>query len=192
MGLPVVRLAGDESGSILRRMSKLMTTQQMNESLERLAGEIAAAAPRDAEIAVVGIRRRGEVLGRTLCTLLSNAGRPPKHYGVLDITLYRDDLSTIGPQAQLRGTEIDFDLTDKWVVLVDDVLYTGRSVRAALDALIDLGRPRAIKLAVLVDRGWRELPIHGDFVGLSVKTTAQNIVKVKVAEIDGVDEVELV
>ncbi len=172
-------------------MSKLMHTQQMNETLRRLAKEVTAAAPTDADIAVIGIRRRGEVLGRTLCELLKEVGRPPKHYGVLDITLYRDDLSTIGPQAQLRGTEIDFDLTDKWVVLVDDVLYTGRSVRAALDALIDLGRPRAIKLAVLVDRGWRELPIQPDFVGLVTKTSAQNIVKVKVAEIDGTDEVEL-
>jgi pyrimidine operon attenuation protein/uracil phosphoribosyltransferase len=111
--------------------------------------------------------------------------------GTLDITLYRDDLTTIGPNAVLRGTEIDFDVTDTWLVLVDDVLYTGRSVRAALDAIADLGRPQAIRLAVLVDRGRRELPIQPDFVGLRTDTEAHHIVQVKLSETDGVDEVEL-
>ncbi len=173
-------------------MTKLMTRQQLEETLERMARQIAAAAPKDASIAVVGIRRRGEVLARRLMPLLKQAGAEAQHYGALDITLYRDDLTTIGPAAVLRGTEIDFNVTDTWLVLVDDVLYTGRSVRSALDALTDLGRPRAIKLAVLVDRGWRELPIQPDFVGKQVETTAQNIVKVKLVEVDGVDEVELV
>lgn len=170
----------------------LMTAEQMQGTLAKMARGIAQAAPRDAELALIGIRRRGEVLAQRLMPLLREAGARPAHFGVLDITLYRDDLSTIGPQAHLRGTEINFDVTDKWVVLVDDVLYTGRSVRAALDALVDIGRPRAIRLAVLVDRGWRELPIQPDFVGLVRETTQDQIVKVKVAEIDAKDEVELV
>jgi len=173
-------------------MSSLLTANEIQSTLERLAREIAAAAPRDGEVAVVGIRRRGEVLARRLLPLLKTAGVVPAHYGILDITLYRDDLTTIGPNAVVRGTEIDFDVTDQWVVLVDDVLYTGRSVRAALDALIDLGRPRAIRLAVLIDRGRRELPIQPDFVGLHTDTEAHHAVNVKLTETDGTDEVELV
>ncbi|MBI5863311.1 MAG: bifunctional pyr operon transcriptional regulator/uracil phosphoribosyltransferase PyrR [Planctomycetes bacterium] len=172
-------------------MSPLMTAQQLEQALDKMAREIVAAAPPNGELAIVGIRRRGESPARRLLPRIAAAGRRVANYGVLDITLYRDDLSTIGPNAVTRGTEIEFDVTDTWLVLVDDVLYTGRSVRAALDALVDLGRPRAIKLAVLVDRGWRELPIQPDFVSLSVKTTAENIVKVKVSEIDGVDGVDL-
>ncbi|MBL8880753.1 MAG: bifunctional pyr operon transcriptional regulator/uracil phosphoribosyltransferase PyrR [Phycisphaerales bacterium] len=174
-------------------MGKLLLNKpQYDQCLLKMAQQIAAAAPRDCPLAVVGIRRRGEVLAKRLLPLLEAAGAKPAHYGALDITLYRDDLSTIGPNAVLRGTEIQFDLNNTWLVLVDDVLYTGRSVRAALDALMDLGRPKAIRLAVMVDRGWRELPVQADFVGLNVETTQQNIVKVKVTEIDGVDEVELV
>jgi pyrimidine operon attenuation protein/uracil phosphoribosyltransferase len=123
--------------------------------------------------------------------LLKSEGLAPAYHGALDITLYRDDLTTIGPDAVVRGTEIDFDITGTWIILVDDVLYTGRSVRAALDALTDLGRPRAIRLAVLVDRGWRELPIQPDFVGLHVQTQPGNIVHVKLEEVDGVEEVDL-
>lgn len=173
-------------------MSLLFSSTQLVDAIDKMARDIAAAAPRNAEIAVVGIRRRGESLAARLIPRIEAAGRKVAYSGALDITLYRDDLSTIGPNAITRGTEIDFDVTDKWIVLVDDVLYTGRSVRAALDALVDLGRPQAIRLAVVVDRGWRELPIHPDFVSLVVKTTAENIVRVKVSEIDGKDEVELV
>ncbi|MEW6198940.1 MAG: bifunctional pyr operon transcriptional regulator/uracil phosphoribosyltransferase PyrR [Planctomycetota bacterium] len=172
-------------------MTLLLDQHEIRETLEKLARAIAGAAPRDASVAVVGIRRRGENLARRLLPLLQKAGLKAAHFGVLDITLYRDDLTTIGPNAVVRGTEIDFDLTDTWVVLVDDVLYTGRSVRAALDALIDLGRPRAIRLAVLVDRGRRELPIQPDFVGLRTDTEAHHEVKVKLVEDDGVDEVAL-
>lgn len=173
-------------------MSLLMTAQQLQAALEKMAREIAAEAPPDAPVSIVGIRRRGETLAQRLIPLLEKAGCRVAHNGALDITLYRDDLSTIGPNAVTRGTEIEFDVTDTWLVLVDDVLYTGRSVRAALDALVDLGRPRAIKLAVLVDRGWRELPIQPDFAAMTVKTTERNIVKVKVREIDEIDEVDLV
>lgn len=172
-------------------MTQLLSQHELRETLAKLARAIAGAAPQDAPMAIVGIRCRGETLARRLVPLLEKAGRTPEHYGVLDITLYRDDLTTIGPNAVVRGTEIDFDVTGTWLVLVDDVLYTGRSVRAALDALIDLGRPQAIRLAVLVDRGRRELPIQPDFVGLHTDTEAHHVVKVKLTEVDGVDEVAL-
>lgn len=172
-------------------MTQLLSQRELQETLEKLARAIAGAAPQDVPVAIVGIRCRGETLAHRLMPLLEKAGRTPEHYGVLDITLYRDDLTTIGPNAVVRGTEIDFDITGTWLVLVDDVLYTGRSVRAALDALIDLGRPRAIRLAVLVDRGRRELPIQPDFVGLHTDTEAHHEVKVKLTEVDGVDEVAL-
>ena len=141
---------------------------------------------------VAEVRRRGETIARRLIPLIEAAGIADIRHGALDITLYRDDLTTIGPNAMVRKTEIDFDITDKWVVLVDDVLYTGRSVRAALDALIDLGRPQAIRLAVFADRGMRELPIHADFVGMNVETHEGNIVKVHLTEVDGVDRVDLI
>ncbi|MEP0848052.1 MAG: bifunctional pyr operon transcriptional regulator/uracil phosphoribosyltransferase PyrR [Phycisphaerae bacterium] len=169
----------------------LLDHDRLAATLAEMTRNIAASAPSDADVVVVGIRRRGEVLAQRMLPLLKRNGVTPAHCGALDITLYRDDLTTIGPKAIVRGTEIDFDITGAWLVLVDDVLYTGRSVRAALNALTDLGRPRAIKLAVLVDRGWRELPIQPDFVGLTVRTAADNIVKVKLAEVDGADEVEL-
>ena len=172
-------------------MTLLLDKKELQLTLDKLARAIVAAAPKDAPVALVGIRRRGEVLAQRLIPLLEKAGVPVPHYGVLDITLYRDDLTTIGPAAVLRGTEIDFDVTDAWLVLVDDVLYTGRSIRAALTALTDLGRPQAIKLAVLVDRGRRELPIQPDFVGLRTDTEAHHVVQVKLAETDGVDEVEI-
>lgn len=173
-------------------MPLLMNAERLAAVLAEMARAIAAAAPRDCPVTVVGIRRRGEVLAQRLLPLLERVGLHAAHCGALDITLYRDDLTTIGPNAVVRGTEIDFDITGTWLVLVDDVLYTGRSVRAALDALTDLGRPRAIRLAVLVDRGCRELPIQPDIVGLTIQTRADNIVKVKLVEVDGIDEVELV
>jgi pyrimidine operon attenuation protein/uracil phosphoribosyltransferase len=169
----------------------LLSETELHDALGQLARNIAAAAPKDAPLAVIGIRRRGEKLAQRLLPLLEQAGAPPAHYGALDITLYRDDLTTIGPSAVVRGTEIDFDLTDTWVVLVDDVLYTGRSVRSALDALTDLGRPRAIRLAILVDRGLRELPIQADFVGLRTDTEPHHAVSVRLIEVDGKDEVVL-
>ena len=172
-------------------MKTLLNASEIQAALERLAREIADGAPQGCSVAVVGIRRRGETLAGRLMPLLADAGVKPKHHGALDITLYRDDLTTIGPNAVVRGTEIDFDVTGTWLVLVDDVLYTGRSVRSALSALTDLGRPRAIRLAVLVDRGLRELPIQPDFVGLRLETTPDNDVQVKLSEEDGVDKVEL-
>ncbi len=172
-------------------MTLLLNASELHETLEKLARNVAAAVPPDVPVALVGIRRRGETLARRLGPLLAKRGVKPAHDGALDITLYRDDLTTIGPSAVVRGTEIAFDITDTWLVLVDDVLYTGRSVRAALDALTDLGRPRAIRLAVLVDRGLRELPIQADFVGLRTDTEPHHVVQVKLVEDDGEDRVEL-
>lgn len=172
-------------------MTLLLNAQELQEVLQKLARAVAAAAPRDGRVAVVGIRRRGETLAQRLLPLLRESGLPTVDCGALDITLYRDDLTTIGPSAVVRKTEIDFDVTDRWVLLVDDVLYTGRSVRSALDALTDLGRPRAIRLAVLVDRGLRELPIQADFVGLHIDTKPHQIVGVRLVEHDDVDEVVL-
>lgn len=189
---PQVRAFAPESlGVTLPPMSTLLDQAGLRATLARMARQIAAVAPKDAAVAVVGIRRRGEILARRLAGLLEEAGAKPSHYGALDITLYRDDLTTIGPKAVVRGTEIDFDPTDTWTVLVDDVLFTGRSVRAALTALTDLGRPKAIRLAVLVDRGGRELPIQPDFVGMRADVEPPHIVNVKLTELDGVDEVEL-
>lgn len=173
-------------------MSILLDAAGIDRALSHQAAEIAAAVPADTPLAIIGIRRRGEFLAKRLLPHLNIAGLTDVRHGALDITLYRDDLTTIGPNAFVRKTEIYFDITDLWLVLVDDVLFTGRSVRSALDALTDLGRPKAIKLAVLVDRGWRELPIQPDFVALRVATELSNIVKVKLTEVDGIDEVELV
>jgi pyrimidine operon attenuation protein/uracil phosphoribosyltransferase len=159
----------------------------------QLAGQVTAAHPPGAgPLTVVGIRTRGDVLADRLAPLLAAAGHAGVGRGVLDITLYRDDLSEIGPRPLVRPTKIDGDLTGRTLVLVDDVIFTGRTVRAALDAIADFGRPRAVRLAVLVDRGGRELPIQPDHVALverHVPITHQ--VKVRLAERDGVDEVTI-
>jgi pyrimidine operon attenuation protein / uracil phosphoribosyltransferase len=141
------------------------------------------------ELAFIGIRTRGLPLANRLAERLSALVSQSYPVGALDITLYRDDLSTVAPQPLLKRTEIDFDLTRRVVVLCDDVLYTGRTIRAALDGVIDLGRPRAIRLAVLIDRGHREFPIEANYVGKSVPTAQREVIKVHFQEVDGVDEV---
>ena len=141
---------------------------------------------------VVGIRTRGEALAGRIATLLQQRHYSALGRGVLDITLYRDDLSEIGPRPMVRPTRLDIDLDGKPLLLVDDVLFTGRSVRAALDALSDFGRPGVIRLAVLVDRGGRELPIQPDYVGLKLSDVPRtHHVQVRLREIDGVDEIEV-
>jgi len=159
-------------------------------ALDRIAREIANSLPDGVPIGLIGIRSRGEVLAARLMTALEQLGVTGIEHGTLDITLYRDDLAELGPQAILRKTEIDFDLNGRYVVLVDDVLYTGRSVRAALDALVDLGRPKAIRLAVLIDRPGRELPIQADFVGASLPKEDVPVT-VLLAESDNIDEVRI-
>lgn len=168
----------------------LLDAAGMAETVDRLAREVCDSLPDGVPIAVIGIRRRGEVLAQRLVDALHHRGAEGIERGTLDITLYRDDLAELGPQAILRKTEIDFDINGRYIVLVDDVLYTGRSVRAALDALIDLGRPKAIRLAILVDRPGRELPIQADFVGLRVPREDVPV-NVYLVESDDVDEVRV-
>lgn len=166
----------------------LLDTEGVRDRVRRLAQEVFDSLPKDVPVGIIGIRRRGEVLAKRLAQELAARGARGLAFGSLDITLYRDDLAELGPQAILRQTEIEFDINGRYIVLVDDVLYTGRSVRAALDALIDLGRPKAIRLAVLVDRPGRELPIQADFVGLRVKQSGMSVT-VLLTESDGVEEV---
>jgi len=167
----------------------LLDARGIAQALEKMAAAISRSIPPGAELAVIGIRRRGDVLAKRLGRLLASMGISPSAHGALDITLYRDDLAQKGGTAEVRATLIDFDITDRYLVLVDDVLYTGRTVRAALDALADLGRPQAIRLAVLVERRGRELPIQADFVGLSIEEGSQHV-KVNLQEVDGCDGVE--
>ncbi|MFQ5422980.1 MAG: bifunctional pyr operon transcriptional regulator/uracil phosphoribosyltransferase PyrR [Phycisphaerae bacterium] len=170
-------------------MGAVLDENGIREALVRMADAIAVSIPPGCPVGVVGIRARGDDLARRIIELLASRGVGEIATGVLDITLYRDDLAEIGPSAVVRTTEIEFDVAGRYVVLVDDVIYTGRSIRAALAALIDLGRPRAIRLAVLVDRGGRELPIQPDFVGVR-SGPADGHVRVKLVETDGVDCVE--
>jgi pyrimidine operon attenuation protein/uracil phosphoribosyltransferase len=158
--------------------------------LDGWVDRIAAGFSTQDPLIVVGIRTRGETLAQRVTPLLAARGFATIQRGVLDITLYRDDLSEIGPRPMVRPTRIDFDINQKPLLLVDDVLFTGRTVRAALDALADFGRPSAIRLAALVDRGGRELPIQADFVGLTrTDVPMSHRVKVKLAETDGSDEI---
>jgi pyrimidine operon attenuation protein/uracil phosphoribosyltransferase len=159
--------------------------------IDALAGDISEAYPPSlGAVTIVGIRTRGEVLAERIVKLLENLGHVKIGRGVLDITLYRDDLSEIGPRPMVRPTRIDTDINGKPLILIDDVLFTGRTVRAGLDALADFGRPSAIRLAVLVDRGGRELPIQPDFVSLVQKDVPiTHRVKVKLIERDGSDEI---
>ena len=172
-------------------MPLVMDEGGIRRALLRIAHEIVERNRGVGDIALVGIRRRGVPIAQRLArSLLEITGREVPT-GALDITLYRDDLMrhAVGPQPVLRRTEIPFSIDDRRILLVDDVLYTGRTTRAALDALIDFGRPRSIQLVVMVDRGHRELPIRADYVGKNVPTSARQSVQVKLTEQDGVDEV---
>lgn len=167
-------------------LKQLMSARQVQQALETLYKAVRDALPAEAPLAVVGIRTRGETLARRLVEKLA-ADEPNRQIdlGVLDITFYRDDLSRRRNAPLVRATEIDFDLDDAWVLLVDDVLMTGRSIRAALDALHDFGRPKLIRLAVLIDRGGRELPIAADFVGKAADVPPQQRLQVRLEENDG-------
>lgn len=163
---------------------------EIRRTLVRMAHEVVERNPGREDLALVGIRARGVPLAHRLAAAIGQIeGRPAPQVGALDITLYRDDLAGPGPYPTVRRTEIAFDVTGRALLLVDDVLFTGRTVRAALDALMDLGRPARIQLAVLIDRGHRELPIHPDFVGKVVPTSRREQVEVRLAELDGEDRV---
>ncbi|HHJ01020.1 bifunctional pyr operon transcriptional regulator/uracil phosphoribosyltransferase PyrR [Candidatus Aerophobetes bacterium] len=170
-------------------MSRLMDEKDMARALVRLSHEIIEKNKQTKDLALIGIQRRGIYLAQRMSKLMEEMVKEKVPTGSLDITLYRDDLSRIAYQPIVRDTEIPFSIDDKKIVLVDDVLYTGRTVRAAIDALLDLGRPKKIELAVLVDRGHRELPIRADYVGKNIPTSSKEMVEVKVRELDGKDEV---
>jgi len=168
-----------------------MDAPRLARTLSRIAHEIAERHPQLSAVALVGIRTRGVPLARRLARLVKGASGLEPQIGALDITLYRDDTTAIAPNPVMRGTHIPFSIDGRTVVLVDDVLYTGRTVRAALDALIDFGRPARIELAVLVDRGHRELPIRADYAGRTLATRHDEIVQVLLSEEDGEDRVLL-
>lgn len=169
----------------------LMDADAMRRAFYRIAHEILEKNKGTEDLALVGIRRRGVPLAQRLAARIAQIEGIQVPVGMLDITLYRDDLSERSEWPQLQKTEIPFPVRGRRIVLVDDVLYTGRTVRAALDALLDLGRPQVIQLAVLIDRGHRELPIRADYVGKNVPTSRKEMVEVRVTEIDGEDSVAL-
>jgi pyrimidine operon attenuation protein/uracil phosphoribosyltransferase len=169
-----------------------MDETAMRRAMARIAHEIVEKNKGVEDLIIVGIRRRGGPLAERLAAHIEEIEGQKVPVGILDITLYRDDLTTIANQPELHRSEMPCDITDKTVVLVDDVLYTGRTTRAALDALMDLGRPKRIQLAVLVDRGHRELPVKADFVGKNVPTSSKEVIEVKVMEIDGRETVLIV
>jgi len=172
-------------------MPVVMDADRISRALTRIAHEIVERNRGVEDIALVGVRSRGVPLARRLARALQQIAGDDVVTGALDITLYRDDLMRhqVGPQPLVRRTEIPFSIDNRTIILVDDVLYTGRTTRAALDALIDFGRPRAIQLVVLVDRGHRELPIKADYVGKNVPTSRKESVQVRLQELDGTDEV---
>jgi pyrimidine operon attenuation protein / uracil phosphoribosyltransferase len=171
---------------------QLMSASEIERTLVRLAHEMIEKNNGAADLGFIGIRRRGVPLAERLAKLIERIEKQQVSVGVLDITLYRDDLSTVGPRPVVQETEIGYSITGKTIVLVDDVLYTGRTVRAAMDALFRHGRPRRLQLCVLIDRGYRELPIEATFVGRQVQTKPQEIVKVQLREVDDVDKVLVV
>jgi pyrimidine operon attenuation protein/uracil phosphoribosyltransferase len=171
--------------------SRIMTAADVNRVMARMATQVVENHPDLGNVLLVGIRRRGVPLAERLAAKIEEMEKTKVATGALDITLYRDDLMrhAVGPQPLVRRTEIPFSIDDRLIILVDDVLYTGRTTRAALDALIDFGRPRAIQLVALVDRGHRELPIKADYVGKNIPTARHESIQVRLQELDGVDEV---
>ena len=175
----------------LREKSQILSGSEIERTLVRLAHEIVDKSNGATNLGLVGIMRRGVPLAQRLAKILGRIEKTEVPVGTLDITLYRDDLSTVGNRPEVKKSTMEFDIQHKDIVLVDDVLYTGRTARAALDALFDHGRPRRIQLCVLIDRGHRELPIEAAFVGRKIQTTANEVIEVKLQEIDGADKVLL-
>jgi pyrimidine operon attenuation protein/uracil phosphoribosyltransferase len=172
-------------------MTTILDSEQIGRAIDTIAEQIVKDLSPADSVAAVGIRSRGEIIAQRLAEKLSDTLKEDVPCGTLDITLYRDDINSPSQasQPQVRTTEIGFDIDEKVIILVDDVLYTGRSTRAALDALVDLGRPRCIKLAVLVERAGRELPIQADYIGYKADVEVDKVVQVKLVESDGTDEV---
>jgi pyrimidine operon attenuation protein/uracil phosphoribosyltransferase len=175
-----------------REKAQLMSASEIDRTLVRLAHEILERTEHLDDLVFIGIRRRGVPLAQRLSQKIKQLENRVVPVGILDINLYRDDLSTVGNAPVVNATDIPFSVAGKDVILMDDVLYTGRTVRAALDALFDQGRPARVQLLALIDRGWRELPIEARYVGRMVQTTANEIIEVKFQEIDGLEKVLLV
>ena len=176
----------------IREKTQLMSASEIDRTMVRLAHEILEKSPDLENLAFVGIKRRGVPMAQRLSRNIEALEGRKVPVGTLDINLYRDDLSTVGPRPVVSGTQIGFPVVGKDVVLMDDVLYTGRTIRAALDALFELGRPARVQLLVLIDRGHRELPIEAQYVGRKVPTSFREIIEVKYQEIDGEEKVLLV
>ncbi|MFH0840299.1 MAG: bifunctional pyr operon transcriptional regulator/uracil phosphoribosyltransferase PyrR [Candidatus Omnitrophota bacterium] len=173
----------------LKEKAKIMDKEAVEKALTRIAHEVLEKNKDTANLAIIGIKSRGAYIGERLRDKIEAISGEKPPVGALDITLYRDDLTQIAEQPVVHATEIDFNIDGKKVILADDVLYTGRTIRCALDALIDFGRPSQIQLAVLIDRGHRELPIRADYVGKNVPTSLKEVIEVKLSEVDGKDEV---
>jgi pyrimidine operon attenuation protein/uracil phosphoribosyltransferase len=178
--------------AVTKEKAQLMSASEIDRTLVRLAHEILEKSDHLDQLAFIGIRRRGVPLAQRLAAKIQALENRTVPVGILDINLYRDDLTTVGVAPVVNPTEINFPVTGKEVVLMDDVLYTGRTIRAALDALFDHGRPARVNLLVLIDRGHRELPIEAKYVGRMVQTTANEIIEVKFQEIDATEKVLLV
>jgi pyrimidine operon attenuation protein / uracil phosphoribosyltransferase len=176
----------------IREKKQLMSASEIDRTLVRLAHEVLEKASDVRNLAFIGIKRRGVPMAQRLAAKISTLEGFEIPTGILDINLYRDDLSTVGERPVLRDRQIDFSVVGKDVVLMDDVLYTGRTIRSAMDALFDHGRPARVQLLVLIDRGHRELPIEARFTGRMVQTTSREIIEVKFQEIDGQEKVMLV
>jgi pyrimidine operon attenuation protein / uracil phosphoribosyltransferase len=171
---------------------QLLSAAEIDRTLQRLAHEIVEKSGGATDLAFIGVRRRGVPLAQRLMKAIRGFAHVDVPVGTLDITLYRDDLSTIGSQPVVQSNDIEFPVDDRDLIVVDDVLYTGRTIRAAMNGLFDLGRPRRIRLCVLIDRGHRELPVEATFIGNTVQTTDTEIVEVRLQEIDGEERVILV
>ncbi len=174
----------------MRLKAHIMDGKQIDRALSRIAHEI-VERNEPGQLALVGIRTRGVPLAEALARKIAEFEGTEVATGTVDVTLYRDDLSQIAPNPVVQATELNFEMDGRDVVLVDDVLFTGRTVRAAMDVMMDFGRPRSIQLAVLVDRGHRELPIRADYVGKNVPTSLREVIKVGCAEVDGEDQVTI-
>src|ERR1700689_5552055 len=171
---------------------QLLSAEEISRTLNRLAHEIVEKSGGTKDLALIGVRRRGVPLSERLAKTVKDSSGVEIPVGTIDITLYRDDLSTVGPQPVVHSKEISFSVDDRDLVIVDDVLYTGRTIRAAMNGLFDLGRPKRIRLCVLIDRGHRELPVEASFVGRNVETSDIEIVEVRLNEIDQEERVMLV
>jgi pyrimidine operon attenuation protein/uracil phosphoribosyltransferase len=178
--------------ALTREKGQLMSASEIDRTLVRLAHEVLERSRSLDDLAFIGIRRRGVPLAQRLASKIASLENREVPVGVLDINLYRDDLTTVGVKPVVGATEIPFSVQGKEIILIDDVLYTGRTIRGALDALFDHGRPSRVQLLVLIDRGHRELPIEAQYIGRTVQTSSNEIIEVKFQEIDSIEKVLLV